>query len=55
MFCKVPVLKLLLIFGFVIVLIHVFVLAVILLMHVVQSFPGFRKAVMKRPSCCQSK
>jgi hypothetical protein len=54
MFCKLPLMKLLLIFGFVIVLIQILVLAVAILIHVLLLVPGFRKAVMKRSSCCQS-
>ncbi len=51
---KLPLIQLLLIFDFVIVLIHVLVLAVIVLIHVLLLVPGFRKGVMKRSSCCQS-
>jgi hypothetical protein len=51
---KLGLMKLLLIFGFVIVVINVLVLAVIVLIHVLLLVPGFRKAMMKRSSCCQS-
>jgi len=54
MFGKLPLIELLLIFGFVIVLIHILVLAVLVLMHILLLLPGFRKAVTKRSSCCQS-
>ena len=51
---KLALIKLLLIFGFVIILIHVLVLAVTVLIHVVLLVPMLRKSVMKRSSCCQS-
>jgi len=51
---KLALIKLLLIFGFIIVLIHVLVLAVTVLIHVVLLVPMLRKSVMKRSSCCQS-
>jgi hypothetical protein len=46
--------KLLLILGFIIVLIHVLVLAVTVLIHVMVLVPRLRKTMMKRSSCCQS-
>ncbi|MGB9371098.1 MAG: hypothetical protein WCB79_04110 [Halobacteriota archaeon] len=51
---KLALMKLLLTFGFIIVLIHVLVLAVTVLIHVVLLVPMLRKSVMKRSSCCQS-
>jgi hypothetical protein len=54
MLAKLAFMKLLLIFGFIIVLIHVLVLAVTVLIHVVLLVPMLRKSVMKRSSCCQS-
>ncbi|HYC20525.1 MAG TPA: hypothetical protein VEF35_07930 [Candidatus Bathyarchaeia archaeon] len=51
---KLALMKLLLIFSFIIVLIHVLALAVTVLIHVVLLVPMLRKFVMKRSSCCQS-
>ncbi|MFZ0010488.1 MAG: hypothetical protein WAL97_01075 [Halobacteriota archaeon] len=54
MLAKLAFMKLLLMFGFIIVLIHVLVLVVSVLIHVVLLVPMLRKSVMKRSSCCQS-
>jgi hypothetical protein len=51
---KLALTKILLILGFVIVLLHVVVLAITVLIHVVLLVPKVRKSVMKRSSCCQS-
>ena len=54
MLAKLALMKLLLICGFIIVLIHVLVLAVTVLIHVVLLVVMLRKSATKRSSCCQS-
>ncbi|MGD0716838.1 MAG: hypothetical protein ABR979_02070 [Halobacteriota archaeon] len=49
---KLALMKILLILGFIIVLLHVVVLAVTVLIHVMVFVPRLRKTMMKRGSCC---
>jgi uncharacterized membrane protein len=54
MFGKLILLKLLFIFGLIIALIHVVLLAITIAVHVMLFVPRLRKAMMKFCPCCKT-